>query len=118
MVILKQPRHSTAIILIIISGIFLLVRCIANNNKKTENDDHFSEYAGSKACGNCHKDIYEKFIHTEHFHSSQPASEKNILGNFEPGNNEFKFDFSTKVVMEKRDSGIYQVEYVSGQEKK
>jgi hypothetical protein len=39
-----------------------------------------------------------------------------VLGSFELGKNVFPFDFVTNVTMEKRDTGLYQVEYINGKE--
>ncbi len=107
------------IVAIISASIFLLTRCVGNSNQNTSGkEDKFSAYAGSQTCANCHQDIYNKHIHTEHHLTSAPAGEKNILGSFENGKNVFVFDLFTNVTMEKRDSGFYQVEYGSGRELK
>jgi hypothetical protein len=101
---------------IIISCVFFLAMCVANEHKQ-ENDsrkDVFKKFAGSKSCANCHQDIYNKHLLTEHHLTSAPSTAKNILGSFEPGNNVFAFDPFTDVKMERRDSGFYQVEYKNG----
>ena len=104
----------------------MLTRCIndqgtkekaTGNNKITEDSD-YKKFAGSTVCANCHKDIYEKHLLTEHHLTSAPATEKNISGSFENGKNAFVFDPFTNVTMEKRDSGFYQVEYSNGTEVK
>jgi hypothetical protein len=101
---------------IIISCIFFLVKCVDSNDKKESDlkDDAFKKFAGSKTCANCHRDIYNKHLFTEHHLTSAPATEKNILGSFEAGKNVFEFDPFTNVTMEKRDSGFFQVEYNNG----
>ena len=86
--------------------------------KKRQTDSEFKKFAGSTVCANCHKDIYEKHLLTEHHLTSAPATEKNISGSFENGKNAFVFDPFTNVTMEKRDSGFYQVEYSNGAEVK
>ena len=98
---------------IIISCVFFLAKCVNNNDKKEKDskDDTFRRFAGSKSCANCHQDIYNKHLSTEHHLTSAVSTEKNILGSFEPGKNAFAFDPFTNVKMEKRDSGFYQVEY-------
>lgn len=94
--------------------------CVNNNGTKETDlkNDTFQKFAGSEVCANCHKDIYEKHLHTEHHLTSAIASEKNILGSFETGHNVFAFDPFVNVTMEKRDSGYYQVEYNNGVEVK
>jgi hypothetical protein len=116
--IIKKIRWSAIIIIIIVSCIFLLTTCINNTEKKEkpEINDDFKKFAGSTVCANCHKDVYDKHIYTEHHLTSALPTEKNILGNFEKGKNVFVFDPFTNVTMEKRDSGFYQVEYSDGNE--
>ncbi|MDB5207729.1 MAG: hypothetical protein JWR72_2804 [Flavisolibacter sp.] len=86
--------------------------------KPTLQKTKFEMFAGSAACASCHKDIYEKHINTEHFLSTAPANEKNILGSFKKGENSFIYNDVSTVTMEKRDSGFYQVHYVNGKEVK
>lgn len=101
------------------SGVFLLVKCSgAQKEKKDPEQDKFSEFAGSQKCAGCHKDIYASHLHTEHFQSSAPVTAQNILGNLEKGKNRFFFDPITYVAVEKRDSGIYQVQYIYDEEEK
>ena len=110
---------------IITLSVFFLTTCI--NEKKEDEPEQLDlnmmreaatreQYAGSATCGNCHKDIYERHQHTAHYLTSQQASEKAILGSFDKGKNEYVFSERVKVVMEKRDSGLYQVAYLNGAE--
>ena len=73
-------------------------------------------YAGSSTCIKCHKDIADDYIHTAHFTTTRLSSGQTVGGSFHTGNNTFYFDANTKVVMEKRDSGLYQVAYKNGNE--
>jgi len=105
------------VICLTVSCIFLLSTCI--NDSKNKNDvgqDNYKKYVGSSVCENCHKDVYEKHLQTEHHLSSAPPNGKNISGSFEKGKNVFNFDEVTNVTMEKRDSGFYQVAYRAGRE--
>jgi hypothetical protein len=113
-------RRSTVVAATIAGSIFLLAKC-TNNNKPANTAtaesaprDRFSEYAGSATCENCHRDIVEKHAKTAHHLTSEPVNDNNILGSFKKGRNEFDFDKRTKVVMEKGDSGYFQVKYVDG----
>src|ERR1700730_2159891 len=92
-------RRSTMVIAIIVSSIFLLIKCTNDPVRKTEvsHKDNFKEFAGSEVCASCHKNIYDTHIHTEHHLTSSPATEKNILGSFEKGKNEFVFDKSVTI---------------------
>jgi hypothetical protein len=106
-------RHSIITISVIALTIFLLARCIndsANKEQVNKNVD-FKNFAGSEVCANCHRDIYNKHILSEHHLTSSPVSATNILGSFQDGKNIFVFEPFVNVTMEKRDSGFYQVEY-------
>jgi hypothetical protein len=52
---------------------------------------------------------------TAHYNTTRTSSDKNVSGNFNPGQNTYVYDDSTKIVMEHRDSGLFQVLYVKGQ---
>ncbi|GAC1594480.1 MAG: multiheme c-type cytochrome [Chitinophagaceae bacterium] len=108
----RYNRSAFAICMIICGG-FLLIQCINRQNDapavvKTVN---FKQFAGSATCAGCHRQIYNTHIHTAHYRTSQPASATTILGSFEPGKNSFSYNPATRVSMEKRDSGFYQVAY-------
>src|SRR5690349_1978249 len=113
---LAPYRHSIFIVAIIVISVSGLTECIGNGENKRATDDQFKKFAGSAVCANCHKDIYEKHLLTEHHLTSAVVTEKNILGSFEAGSNLFAFDPVTAIKMEKRDSGYYQVEYKNGTE--
>ncbi len=121
-------RRSGIVITLIISSFFLLIQCINNGEKKIKEKDkspiisderkvNFKQFAGQATCIKCHKNIYESFVHTSHFLTSQPASEKYIKGSFEKGKNIFPFNDHLFVSMEKRDSGLYQVAHLRDVEK-
>lgn len=113
---IKKIKRSTITIVIIALGVFVLTKCINEHGNEVDESkkDEFKKFAGSAACVACHKDIYDNNIHTEHYLTSAVATEKTIVGPFEKGKNEFAFDLLTKVIMEKRDSGFYQVQYTNG----
>ena len=104
--------RSLLVISFLISGVFILTRCV-NSEKQNEAipPDAFKKYAASQVCAYCHRDIYNKHIHTEQHLTSAPATPTNILGSFEERKNVFAFEPFVNVTMEKRDSGFYQVEY-------
>ena len=114
---LKKYKHSILTISTIFFTVVLLTKCIGNNeNSKTKPGSE--QFASASSCINCHKDVYQKHIQTAHYLTSQIAAEKNIMGSFAPGKNEFVFNPSSKVVMEKRGDGLMEVEYENGIEKK
>jgi len=119
-------RRTIITISIITVSVFVLTKCI--NEQKEESKAQtdvrevihsatWEQFAGSAACAGCHKNIYESHLNTAHYLTSTTASEKTILGSFDTGKNEFVFSDRVKVVMEKRDSGLYQAAYLNGVEK-
>jgi hypothetical protein len=71
----------------------------------------FEDFAGSASCAGCHKDIYNTHIKTAHFLTSAEASDVSVKGSFDSGINQYAFNRSVVVKMEKRNDGYYQVEY-------
>jgi hypothetical protein len=66
-------------------------------------------YAGSDACAGCHKNIHANYEHTEHAHTSWPV--KDFPADIRKPSDTFYFSENNKVIIEKRDSGIFQVAY-------
>ena len=106
------------IIGLIIASCLLLIQCIDRNNKNEPSDDSgnvsFDQFAGSKACAKCHKEIYDSFLVTGHFMTSELSDTNNVKGSFQPGQNIFHYTSALYVAMENQDSGLYQVEYKDG----
>lgn len=126
----KYKRSAIAIVSII-ACVFLFAKCVSNDDKTVANNaaekklqqlnntaTTYSQYAGSAACASCHKAIYDSFLTTSHNLTSTPATEHFIKGSFKPGKNSFAYAADHVVNMEKRDSGLYQVEYDKGVEKR
>jgi hypothetical protein len=107
-----------------IISVCLLTQCIDEQveKKATETpavtNSLFAQFAGSASCAGCHKDIYEKHLHTAHFLTSGPATDEYIRGTFQPDSNSFRFSPTVEVRMEKRENGFFQVAYLNGQEKR
>src|SRR5690349_17107861 len=116
MKLLATYKHSILIVSVIVVSISCLTKCISHGGNATPDTNKFKKFAGSAVCANCHKDVYERHLLTEHHLTSAAVTGKNILGSFDAGSNLFAFDPVTAVKMEKRDSGYYQVEYKNGTE--
>ena len=114
--------RSSAIVFFAISFcIFFFSKCINNEKDKLDaavKTDNYEKFAGSDKCISCHKDIYDSHIHTAHFLTSAIASEKNIKGSFDTVKNKFVYSNGSLVAMQKKSSGLYQVAYINGVEKK
>lgn len=93
---------------VLIPMVIALSECL---NTKKNADPRGENYAGSATCINCHKSTYDSYLHTAHFIASQPADSSTIQGSFAKGENELAFNLHTKVVLDKRKSGFYQIAY-------
>jgi hypothetical protein len=94
----------------ILSVILLLAYCTLNNKQQ---DARGPLYAGSLTCIKCHSNQYTSYLHTAHYIASVPASLKTVHGSFSEGFNVFEMNSSEKVLMEKRESGLYQSFYLN-----
>ena len=119
MKIIPKITPASIVISLIVSGLFLLTECIDKKNPVSTTEIKNAkgeEFAGSAACVQCHKNVYDNNIHTAHYLTSRLATAQYVKGNFEKGKNTFVFNPFVSVVMEKRDSDFYQAEYVNGVE--
>ncbi|WP_158798547.1 cytochrome c3 family protein [Pedobacter sp. L105] len=93
--------------------VVLFAQCM--NNKKaapaTENT-----IAGAATCKQCHAAITDSYLENPHQHTSHPIEGDELLNGPLPHSSVFAFDQHLKVVVEKRDSGMYQVAYLDGKE--
>ncbi len=120
MTLFKYSRFALITTFIFIAVLIFLRCSSAGNSKNTSSaiPPDFENFAGNASCISCHKTIYEEHLQTAHFHSSEPATEKNIAGSFLQEKNKFAFSPLSVVAMEKRMDSFFQVEYVLGQERR
>jgi hypothetical protein len=117
-------RRSVFVLVMIASTVFILARCVSNEGKdvttaaKSEQAITFDAYVSSEKCMSCHKEIYENHIKTAHYLTGQPASEETVRGSFQKGKNTYSYTPEIILSMQKRDSGLFQVAYFKGEEKK
>ena len=112
-----NSKRSIIITILIVGLCFILTQCMDNGRKSHEISTEnlkFNQFAGSITCAKCHKQIYDSFITTGHFSTSEIANENSIKGSFQKGSNIFHYSPALYVAMEKSDSGLYQVEYSNG----
>jgi mono/diheme cytochrome c family protein len=95
----------------------ILSRCM-NVADKIPPDVRGENYAGAATCIKCHKDVSQSFAHNAHGLTSKPVKVNELMKVFEPDSNSFIFNEHFKVKVEKRDSGIFQVLYVDGVERR
>lgn len=102
------------IVVIAIALSTLLTAVFFTCKSNSGNDPRGVAYAGSAKCLQCHRGILDSWQQTAHFLASSPASTKTVLGSFATGSNVFAFNNTQKIVMEKRDSGLFQSYYLNG----
>lgn len=112
---MKKHRHTLIVISAIVIIVFTLCKCIYKN--KPGDDLRGDKYAGSAKCGNCHKSIHDSYFATAHNKTSRPATKAVVAGSFDPNKNAYFYRPHIKVVMEQRDSGLFQVAYMNNLEK-
>jgi hypothetical protein len=91
--------------------IVILSQCIG---KTTYKDARGPQFAGMAACAACHQQVVSSYLHTAHYHTSAPADSATVAGPFTSPDNVFAYSDGAQVVMEKRDSGLFQAAYNKG----
>ena len=106
--LMRQNKKSLFILCSLCAVVLLLSRC--ENNEITGNDLRGPGFAGSQSCRQCHTSVYNAYFTSTHFNSTHPVS------NAKEGS--FKFNDSTQVLIQHRDSGLYQIAYVNEKKQK
>ncbi|MFZ1304498.1 MAG: hypothetical protein WAR80_01585, partial [Ferruginibacter sp.] len=109
---MKINKKLVAITALLFVFIIFLSQCI---NTPAKPDPRGTAFAPEASCRQCHQAVYDSAMASAHFFASANATATNVLGNFNAGHNSFIYDSITRVVMEKRDSGLYQVLYKNNQ---
>jgi hypothetical protein len=97
----------------IIASALFLTTCFRG---KVQQDPRGLAYAGSATCMHCHKSIASSYTHTGHFLSTRLADDHSVTGSFSKDSNELYINDTTRLVMEKRKAGLYQVLYENNKE--
>lgn len=106
---------KSSLLLLVTGGIIIFLSKCINSGIKS-NDPRGNEFAGSQSCRQCHRAVYDSFVLSSHYNTTRPSSPENILGSFDHARNTFIYDSVTRIIMERRDSGLFQVLYVNGKE--
>jgi hypothetical protein len=77
-------------------------------------DPRGAGYAGMAVCLDCHKGIGGSYLHAAHAMTSGVADAHSVDGSFVAPWNEFVYGPGREVVMERRDSGLFQVAVTPG----
>jgi hypothetical protein len=81
---------------------------------KTKADIRGTAYADPSTCIKCHKEVYTNYNQTGHYHASQPVAANHLQAGIAATDNQFVFNDSVKIKVEKRKGGLYQVAYFKG----
>ena len=113
---LRRNWRLLSVLLGLLVVVSIFSRCVEKKreiitNKKGE------KFAGSEACRNCHKDIYDHFIETAHNLTSRPATEETVKKASGPDPAGFAYNIFSRVNIQQRDGSFYQIEYYKGAEK-
>lgn len=111
---MKQHKKAVILLLSLSVSVLLLSHCV--NNQVTSNDPRGPAFAGSAQCRQCHQQVYDSYIKSAHFNTTQPASKENVQGSFQEPGNSFSYNDSTYIQMQQRDSGLYQAAYINAKE--
>ena len=104
---------------LILSSVLLVVvalsRCM-NSDPELPEDVRGPDYVGAASCKKCHADISESYAHNMHAVTSKAIDPHTVGQALEKDTGSFTYMGQTRVQVEKRDSGYYQVAYVNGKE--
>lgn len=114
---LKGYKRIILILGAIAIVIVVLSRCMSVADKIPA-DGRGENYTGAATCIKCHSTIEASFAHNAHGLTSRPVVPNDMLKLLANDSNTFAFNERMEVKVEKRDSGIYQVAYVDGVEKR
>lgn len=94
---------------VLILLVFFFSRCIHSGGQPAPaTDPRGGAFAGSQSCIGCHKNIAGSYFHSAHALTSAPADSNSVKGPFAEGQNEFSYGPHGKVILQKRDSGLFQ----------
>lgn len=115
-----RQRRLVLLLFLLSAIVIIIVQCTQIEHKDLRGET----YAGSATCVKCHGDISASYAHNAHFKTSRivegdsSAKGKSLLDQFNLPESEFIFNAGTRVGIEKRNGGLYQVAYINGKEVK
>lgn len=109
-----KRRSLILLSFLVICTIIVVVQC--TNQEKP--DIRGSQFADAGICMACHADIAKSYLHNAHFNTSKVLSSTSILDSLHLPEGTFVFNEKTKVGVERKSDGLYQIAYVNGENKK
>ena len=111
----KVDRRLLLTLIFAIPLIAIFSQCLTSSSAARP-DPRGDIFAGSVSCIQCHKNVYDSYIHTAHFATSAPTNAQNIGGSFIKPANAFYFNHTSAVEVEKHGDGFYQAAYQNGKQ--
>ncbi|WP_143822973.1 multiheme c-type cytochrome [Mucilaginibacter sp. MD40] len=108
-----KSRYLVMCAVFLLPVLLIISQCSTSTTKA---DPRGADYAGAKTCISCHKNLDKDYLHTAHYQSSAFATENAVHGIFAGAKSEMNYNNHSRVKMLKTDSGMYQVNYINGQE--
>ena len=110
-----KKQYYLIFLLVIIASLLILINY--NDSKKIV-DQNGNEFVGNEACRNCHAELVDSYLHTDHFLDSRIADLNAVKGKFIRDSDYviYNNDFRNKVVMRQYHGDLYQSHYVDGKE--
>ena len=116
-----RKRRLVLLLFVLTAVLIVIVQCTQIQGS----DPRGVAYAGSASCMKCHADIGNNYAHNAHFKTSKDlladSGTLNVgryLDSLKLPTSEFIFNSGTKIGIERRKGGLYQVAYVNGREVK
>lgn len=91
-----------------------IVQC----TEQATGDVRGKQYASRESCIQCHKNIAEHYLHEAHFNASKELYTSQATDRMKLQEGTYVFNENTKVGIERRTDGLYQVAYINGKNMK
>lgn len=111
---LTGQLNRKQLIAILFLGVSLLI-AIVQCTEQESGDVRGKQYANRTSCVQCHNDIAQNYLHNAHFNTSKELHTPSATDSMRLEENVYVFNEKTKVGVEKRADGLYQVAYVNGE---
>lgn len=111
---LKKQGERKRLITFLFFSISLSIAIIQCTEQQVA-DVRGRQYARRETCVQCHQDIAKSYLHNAHFNTSKALHSPHTTDSMGIDSGTFVFNEKTKVGIERRSSGLYQVAYVNGE---
>lgn len=109
-------QHFRIIIVIslLVALAFFFSRCF-HDNSSMPNDPRGQQYAGAKACMDCHRDIAGSYMHSNHYKTSSAINNDSLKKLIVPSADRFYFTDTGYISIEEKNSAFFQTLFSNGQ---